>query len=51
MISMCDKNIVNISTFSFWGAFLNKKQNNNIIIPHNFGHEPNMLGDINWIKV
>lgn len=51
MISMCEKNIVNISTFSFWGAFLNKKQNNNIIIPSNFGHTPNMLGDINWIRI
>lgn len=51
MISMCDRNIVNISTFSFWGAFLNKKQDSNIIIPSNFGHEPNMLGNVNWIKI
>jgi len=51
MISMCDKNITNISTFSFWAAYLNKNQNNNIIIPNNFGHGPNMLGDINWIRV
>ena len=51
MISMCEKNIVNISTFSFWGAFLNKNQENNIIIPSNFGHGPNMLGSVNWIKI
>jgi hypothetical protein len=51
MISMCDKNIVNISTFSFWAAYLNKNQNNNIIIPNNFGHGPNMLGNNNWIKI
>jgi hypothetical protein len=51
MISMCEKNIVNISTFSFWGAFLNKNQNNNIIIPNNFGHGPNMVGELNWIKI
>ena len=50
MISMCDKNIVNISTFSFWAAYLNKNQNN-IIIPNNFGHGPNMLGNNNWIKL
>jgi hypothetical protein len=51
MISMCDMNIVNISTFSFWGAFLNKKQENNIIIPSNFGHGPNMISNLNWIKI
>jgi len=51
MISMCSKNIVNISTFSFWAAYLNKNQNNNIIIPNNFGHGPNMLGENNWIKI
>ena len=51
MISMCNKNIVNISTFSFWAAYLNKNQNNNIIIPNNFGHGPNMLGENNWIRI
>jgi len=51
MIAMCDKNITNISTFSFWAAYLNKNQNNNIIIPNNFGHGPNMLGDNKWIRI
>tara|TARA_R110001599_G_scaffold171171_1_gene361688 strand:- start:473 stop:805 length:333 start_codon:yes stop_codon:yes gene_type:complete len=52
MISMCDNNIVNISTFSFWGAYLNKKQpNNRTIVPSNFGHPPNMLCYDEWIKI
>lgn len=52
LISMCDNNIVNISTFSFWGAYLNKRQPNNITtIPHNFGHNPNMLCYNEWIKI
>jgi hypothetical protein len=51
LMSMCDNNILNISTFSFWGGYLNKKQNNKIIIPSNFGHNPNMLCDDEWIKI
>jgi hypothetical protein len=52
MIAMCENNIVNISTFSFWGAYLNKKQpNNKTVVPSNFGHPPNMLCYDEWIKV
>jgi hypothetical protein len=51
LMSMCDNNILNISTFSFWGGYLNKKQNNKIIIPNNFGHNPNMLCHDEWIKI
>ena len=51
IMSMCYNNVLNISTFSFWGGYLNKNNNNKIIIPHNFGHEPNMLCNDNWIKI
>jgi len=52
MISMCENNIVNISTFSFWGAYLNKNQPNNVTtVPSNFGHLPNMLCFDEWVKI
>ena len=50
-MSMCYNNILNISTFSFWGGYLNNSSGNKIIAPSNFGHEPNMLCNDRWIKI
>lgn len=36
LMSQCDKNITSNSTFGWWGAWLNDRNNNNVIIPKNW---------------
>ena len=52
MISMCDNHILHVSTFSFWGAYLNKKLEKAKVFYHKNwekAHGKNMIPFDNWI--
>jgi hypothetical protein len=56
LMSMCDNNIIANSTFSWWGAWLNKNKNKIVIAPKLwFGNEANYntidLLPENWFKI
>jgi hypothetical protein len=54
LMSMCNHNIIANSSFSWWGAWLNKHINKKVIYPShwfNNGPDSTQIGGENWIKI
>ena len=54
LMSMCNHNIIANSSFSWWGAWLNKHINKAVIYPSfwfNNGPDSSQIGGENWIKI
>ena len=54
IMSKCDHNIISNSSYSWWGAYLNKNKNKKIIAPSNWFTSITSLEDLypkDWITI
>jgi len=56
LMSLCDNHIISNSSFSWWGAWMNKNENKTVIGPQiwfgpGIGHRTSDILPDNWIKI